>query len=447
MNSYVPRTIVGAQIAGGDLRVAVVRSGFGKKRLVSSFVVEGFVGMSSEERVAELVKMTDRHALDGSRIFLSLPASDGVVRELEFPLEIRERLPSAVELQVESLSPWPGEEIYWDMSWKDPDKKGKSLFVNVSILTRDRLDPWIELFRMSGLPLSGVTLSTLSVGHAATVLWPDVVPTLVIGVESEYVEGCLVHADRVHSVSLSESGPAAERAGKVIHRLSSLARTSDMERVRTVAHGSERGDLDEDNPPLPLEGARGDSGGMFGSLGAAFSGLGESPFAVNLVPPEQRFRSNRLQFVPTLVMLMLLIVAASVLIVREPYQFSNYGAALDSAVRDIAPRVRDLTDQEAELNALSEKYRVLSAHLQGGDQALETLRELVRVLPSDTWLSAFSLREGTATINGFSSSASEIQRLIEESSLFAGAEFTNALTRDDSGRDRFTLRFENGGGS
>ena len=75
------------------------------------------------------------------------------------------------------------------------------------------------------------------------------------------------------------------------------------------------------------------------------------------------------------------------------------------------------------------------------------LLELVRVLPPHTWLSAVSLQEGAATITGFSGSASEIQRLIEESPLFEDAEFASSVTRDDAGRDRFTLRFGVGGES
>jgi Tfp pilus assembly protein PilN len=447
MNSYIPRTVVGVEVAGQDLRVAVLRSAFGKRRLVSSFAVRGFVGMEAAERIQELVKVAERHALEGARIFLSLPESNGLVRELEFPLEVRERIRSVVQLQVEDLSPWVAEEVYWDMSWKDPGRAGKSLIVNVSILAREKLDPWIELFEAAGLPLTGVTLSTFAAGHAAKVLWPDAVPTLLVRLESEYAEGCLVTGRRIRSVSLAEGGPAPERTGRIIRRLRSLARMTSLESARTVAYGSGRGNLAADNPPIPMEGAAGDSGRIFGALGAALSGLGESPFAVNLVPAEKRHRSDRLQLVPTLALVALLAIVAGLLVLRGPYQWSTYASELDAQIRAIAPTVQDLTEQEVELNALSEKYRALSGHLEGTASTLESLRELVRVLPSDAWISAFSLQAGNATISGFSASASEIQRLIEESPLFGSAEFASSVTRNEAGRDRFTLRFIVGGDS
>ena len=168
---------------------------------------------------------------------------------------------------------------------------------------------------------------------------------------------------------------------------------------------------------------------------------------MNIIPSERRYRGNLAQLVPTFLLVLLLFLVGTALGLRGPYQWSVYASELENAIRGVAPTVLDLTDQETELNALSEKYRALSVHLAGGDSTLEMLWELVRVLPLDTWLSAISLQEGAVTITGFSGSASEIQRLIEESPLFEDAEFASSVTRDDAGRDRFTLRFGVGGES
>ena len=440
MNSFLPKTSAGFEVAGDDLRVTVVRSAFNKRRLISSFVVEGFVGMGTDERRAELEKVAQRHQLRNARAFLSLPESTGMVRYLELPVEVRESLRSAVEFQVESLSPWPTEEIYWGMSSKDRGKPGKPLRVTIAIITCKGLDPWIDLFSSASLPLTGATLSTLACAHAATELWPDDRPMVLLGLESEYAEGCLVHDGRMTSLRVDEAGSSTQRAAAMIARLASLARVENLENARTVAHGSNLENLDGDNPPLPVEGGVGRQRGLFGALAAALSGIGESPFAVNIIPSEQRHRSNQAQLVPTFILVLLLVLVGTALGLRAPYQWSVYASELETAIRAVAPTVRDLTDQETELNALSEKYRALSVHLAEGDPTLEVLRELVRVLPPDTWLSAVSLQEGAATITGFSGSASEIQRLVEESPLFEDAEFASSVTRDETGRDRFTLR-------
>ena len=395
--------------------------------------------MDRDERKAELLKMRDRPEMRGSRIFLVLPEAYGLVRQLEFPLEVRDRLRSVVEFQVESLSPWPVEDIYWDMGWSDPGKGAKSLAVSIAIIAREVLDPWIDLFESANLPLSGVNFSTLSSGHAARVLWTDATPTLLLNLEPEYAEGAVIQRDRINSISVSEPTPVAGRAGYIVGRLSSLGRMSEQADTRTLAYGSLRDDLGRDNPALPIDGAT-PAGRVFGSIAAALTGLGESPFAANLVPEDRRFRSNVGQLVPTAALLVLVAVVATGLALRGPYQWSVYASELEAAIRTIAPSVRDLTEQEAELNALTEKYRALDAHLSGLDRTLETLQELVRVLPPDTWLNSFALQESNVTISGFAASASELQRLIEENLLFENAEFSSSVTRDEVGRDRFTLR-------
>ena len=447
MNSFLPKTIAGFEVAGNDLRITVVRAVFNRRRLISSCVVEDFVGMGTDERRAELKKVAERHQLRRARAFLSLPESSGMVRYLELPVEVRESLISTVEFNVESLSPWPTEEIYWDMSLKDPGTPGTPMRVTIALIPREGLDPWIDLFSSASLPLTGATLSTLAWAHAATELWSDDRPTVLVGLESEYAEGCLVHDGRMTSLRVDEAGSSSQRAASMIARLASLARVVSLENARTIAHGSKLEDLDEDNPPLPVEGVVGRQRGLFGALTAALSGVGASPFAVNIIPSERRYRGNLAQLVPTFLLVLLLFLVGTALGLRGPYQWSVYASELENAIRGVAPTVLDLTDQETELNALSEKYRALSVHLAGGDSTLEMLWELVRVLPLDTWLSAISLQEGAVTITGFSGSASEIQRLIEESPLFEDAEFASSVTRDDAGRDRFTLRFGVGGES
>ena len=444
MNSFLPKTIAGFEVAGDDLRVTVVRVALNRRHLISSFVVEGFTGMVTDERRAELKKLTERHQLRSARAFLSLPESTGMVRYLELPVEVHEKLKSTVEFQIESLSPWPKEEIYWDMS-SDQGKPGNSLSVTIAIIPRQGLDPWIDLFESASLPLSGATLSTVACAHAATKLWPDDRPMIMLGLELEYAEGCLVYEGRMKSLRVDEASSSTQRAASIIARLSSLARVVNLENARTVAHGANREDLDKDNPLIPVEGAA-DKEGLFGALAAALSGVGKSPFTLNVIPLERRFRNNQARLVPTFVLVLLLVLVGTALGLRQPYQLSVYASELQVAIRAVAPTVRDLTDQETELNALSEKYRALSGHLAGGDFTLEMLRELVRVLPPDTWLSSVSLGEGTATIAGFSGRASEIQRLIEESLLFEDAEFTSSVTREETGRDRFTLRFTVGEG-
>jgi len=74
------------------------------------------------------------------------------------------------------------------------------------------------------------------------------------------------------------------------------------------------------------------------------------------------------------------------------------------------------------------------------DANLEALRELARVLPLDTWLTAYQYQDSTVTLSGVSESAASIQKLIEDSPVFRDAQVTSSITRDSYGKDRFVIR-------
>jgi general secretion pathway protein L len=124
---------------------------------------------------------------------------------------------------------------------------------------------------------------------------------------------------------------------------------------------------------------------------------------------------------------------------RDSYQNVGYSSGLESEIQKIAPQVKQVADQEAELNDLSTRLRAFTAALQTRDRNLEVLRELSRILPPTAFLSNYSYQDGSITVAGFASSASEIQSLLESSSMFKNAEFTNSVTRD-SDKDRFTVK-------
>ncbi len=105
------KTSLGIQISGKDLRIALLKSTFGKARLVRTTVIQEFAQMPVEEQKKKLMDLVRKERLSASRVFLSLPHHHGMVRQLELPVEVKETLKAALELQIETLSPWPAEEI------------------------------------------------------------------------------------------------------------------------------------------------------------------------------------------------------------------------------------------------------------------------------------------------------------------------------------------------
>ena len=433
------KSSVGVEIAGRDLRLAVLRSSIGKLRLLATHRIAGFLDLDEEAKKKAIRTLVRNSRIPGLRVYLTLPREHGIVRQVDLPSEMAQKLAEVVRLQVETLSPWPLQEIYWDFG-QEPQKKSRKLItITIAIVPRTILDPWIAFFKSVGFPLTGATLSSLAFGHGTNVLWKDDIPTIVLHQEQSYTEGIVVNGNRIAALT----APATEDTlpKPVIDRLLPVAKLASAEGSRLLVCG-EKPDASilVDNPRLPIESAKQEFTRDFGAIATALLPLKESTFKSNLVPLGLRYRESQLRLIPTYVLGILAVCIGVALLVRAPYQNTVYASRLDAEIKKVAPQVKEVASQEAELNQLSGKSRALTTHLQNHDYNLEALRELARVLPPSAFLASYAYQDGTITISGFANSASEIQNLLETSSMFKGVELTNSVTRDATGKDRFTMK-------
>jgi Tfp pilus assembly protein PilN len=436
------RSSVGIEICGNDARLAVTRSNFGKLRLVSVYRISGFMSLNDEERKKAIRTLVKRERIPTGHVYLTLPREHGIVRQVDLPSLMTQKLADVVKLQVETLSPWPLEEIYWDFA-QDQQKNRKFNTITIALLPRNLLDPWIAFFKSAGVPLSGAALSSLAYAHGAITFWKETTPSLILHREESYFEGVLVNGNRIAALTDSSghdsSADAPPDMSALVKRLLSVGKLSSADGARLVICGLNEASDIQQNPRLPLENAGPQSANDFGPIATALLALKDSPFKSNLVPPEQRYRESQLRLIPTYVLAALVILMGLVWLARDSYQNIGYSSRLESEIQKIAPQVKEVADQESELNDLSTRLRAFTATLQTRDRNLEALREISRILPPTAFLSNYSYQDGSITVSGFASSASEIQNLLESSSMFKNAEFTNSVTRDAE-KDRFTVK-------
>src|SRR2546426_5936891 len=257
----------GIEIGETDLTIAVVRNSFGKLRLVAVHRLNGFVTLSEDERRRTLESFIKANRLPTSRVYLSLPKEQGIVRQIQLPADIQKKLSDVVKIQVETVSPWPAGEIYWDFAAEKSTKDQKLITVTIVIIPRLHLDPWIAFFKSVRMPLRGASLSALSRGHGINILWKEPTPTIVLHGEQSYTEGTFVNGSRFAALT----APAEENGtvpAVLMDRLVSAAKLQSTEGMRLIVSGKLQVHAHE-NPRLPLEDAKPDSTRDFGAVGAA----------------------------------------------------------------------------------------------------------------------------------------------------------------------------------
>jgi Tfp pilus assembly protein PilN len=261
---------------------------------------------------------------------------------------------------------------------------------------------------------------------------------MVLAVENDHVEGTLIRDGRIFAATSAGADPA-QLVPSCASQLMRSGRLDSTDQVRLVAHGPNGSAAGLESVGLRIAGAAADTNAL-DAICAALLSLVRSGFRLNLIPAQLRHQRNYLRFVPTYALVALLALLGIFAWVREPYQQSLYAERLDAEGKRLAVEVRSVADQEARLNRVSERIKTLDALVRGRDANLEALRELSRILPPGTWLTSYICQDNVVTITGFSESAASIQKLIEDSPVFRDAQFTSAITRDVSGKDRFTVR-------
>src|SRR6266478_6073374 len=117
------RNSVGVEVGEKDLSLAVARSTFGKLRLRAVHRIADFVTFNDDDRKKAIQALLKKNRIPTSRVYLTLPRDQGVLRQIDLPAQLGRKLSEVVGIQVEALSPWPGAEIYWDFASESPQEK------------------------------------------------------------------------------------------------------------------------------------------------------------------------------------------------------------------------------------------------------------------------------------------------------------------------------------
>jgi Tfp pilus assembly protein PilN len=141
-------------------------------------LIRRFMG---KETVLKKIAVADAAALpqtigkSSNRTFLNLRREQGIVRHLQLPVDVQQDLKSALTLQIEAISAWPEQDVYWDyIVSKAAERKRDStqhreketprlLQITVVIIPKTVLESWLQTFEAARIPLAGASLAGFDV--------------------------------------------------------------------------------------------------------------------------------------------------------------------------------------------------------------------------------------------------------------------------------------------
>lgn len=404
-------TGVGIEIRGGDLQVTIAKMRLREIRVVASITIHDFRNRAALDWGSEYEAFLKEHASAHLTATVLLPRDEVIVRQLPVPGVKAKDLEAAIRYQIDSLHPYPEDTVTfgWARLPAEP-------LLLIGIAQRDVVDQYAALFAEAGIRAASFTFS------------PAVVYSVVRMAAAPPSEGFLVVEpldEEWEAYGESESRPL-------------FSATFDLPPERVVALAAAELRLDPEVEPVRLVELLPSPSQVPGEwnlsehlLSYATALVGACPWlalSANLLPREQRSRSSRTIYAPTVALAAMLLIMLVVLGAYGSVKDSSYRSAIESEIAkyaDDAARVQELDTRIEELRARREllrRFRNRTHH------DLNALLGLTVALPPPAWIRTLDITRTQIDISGEAPEADRLLELIDESPLFKNSEYTSQIS-------------------
>jgi Tfp pilus assembly protein PilN len=455
------KTGIGIEPRGNDLLIASLEGNFSGGTFTHFARIADYATRPADEVRREIQRFFREKGIGRDNIVLGIPRREVLLREIDLPAEVRDDLRQVLSYQVQSYAPTDEESYYFDHLPLDDGARAGKITVMLVMVRKSVVDGYLRL--LAGFELHPAVVIPASMGLANLFLagtkGADHKTCLLADCGTRSLEilalrgGKLVHSREAPGgdgrsrgdLLVDEVSEALSRMrlgpGDTIDRIVLTGESSAALREEIRARIPDSELLEESlRIAAPLE-TRGHLREAAATLGLAHTGSAGSPaLRVNLLPPEIRLRRMRWAHIPAAVLGGVILLLLAALALRPMVQNRVLASALDREIEALREPVGRVQALQREAEELERKAGAMEALLSSRNRNLEILQQLTLGLPSDTFLTSYSNRDGTIQLVGLSGSSSELIPLLERSPLLRDVAQKGTIYRDtQTGRDRFTF--------
>jgi len=462
LNKLLFQSGLGIYIHEGGLSIVHLKSSFTtiKVEKQADYLLDA--NKSIEDRllacpdlITDFIKSSNVTSAD---IFIGIPRESVILRDIEFPLAVKENLRSTLEYKIENYVPLKVENIYFDYQIIHEDKQLNQIRVLLVAVKKDILESYLRLKDRLGIGLTGISIASTAYVNFFS-YHPD------MSTEADYVfvhetdkEGgkklhlgvvinkllrysrCVKILDKEpESVLEKELKPVKEIVEDIANPVK-LFFMSDSKKspILTSLKGHELFDVHIPEPSL----AGISNPAMIPAAGLALRGVKKVPMQINLLPAQLRKRPGRMAFYIMFALIGLFIVSGVMWggskIMRQKLVLNHLKAETQRLMADI----ENIDSIRANIEDLEVRADYLDRLWRGNVPLIEVLNEITERIPETAWIQDLNYDERGVQIYGFADSASELISLLEASPVFNDVVFLSTITRGQDGKERFRIGFK-----
>ena len=415
---------VGIEIGGTDLEVAAARVRPSRIQVVGRITIHDYAARPAAEWGAEYARFLKSAGMGHLSATVMLPRREVIVRHVALPGVAAKDREGALRFQLDTLHPYGESEVCWGWS------RLSNTAALVGIARRDAVERYVQLFLEAGIAISSFSFSA-AVVHAA------------LRVNGAGLNG---HSEGFLAMSRTPAGAVEVYGESAARPVFSAEFDFSPERAATLALAELR--LAPDTQPRQLEEVlpRPDVNPVENDLSRnalpyATALAGVSPRlapAANILPLEHRRSSSRALFVPTVLLAVLLLMAAGAVAIYSSMADRRYLQKIQAEIAQLEPQARRVATLDRQIDNARARARLLDQFRNQTRADLDALNELTHLLAPPIWSSTINLTRDSVRINGEAPQAAPLLKLIDASPLFENSEFQQ-LGRTAAG-EGFQLR-------
>lgn len=384
---------------------------------------------------------------------LVIPKSWVILKVAEFPITVKENLHNVISFEMDRLTPFNPEEVFFD--YKVIKEDGGRLSLLIAAAKKDTILPYIEALQGKGISVRRITIGLSAManlsyysGKGGYTIFLDVGRK---SFESGLFDGPLP-VDYVYGDF--ETDDVRSKVEKIMDELQNFS-----ERIRPSGRLPEVLLLLRDNSiretlktgmnyPLKILGETdikiklSDTKDIpYVALGGLIESLSRDR-GIDLLSSGIREKKK----VPVLftTILVIAVVLLSLVYFITPLRIEERRLhAIEEQIAQKKAEARKVELLKKEVEDLRDEITSINNFKEGRTSSLSILKEMTLILPKNAWLTRFRITETNVDIEGYAGSATELLPKLEASRYFKKAEFSSPTFRDARmNADRFIIKME-----
>jgi len=414
---------VGIEINGEQLEVVAARVRPSRVRVLGRLTIQNFTGRPAAEWGAEYTRFLKSSGVGHLSATVLLPRREVIVRQVALPGVAAKDIEGAIRFQLDSLHPYGEEEVCWGWS---PLAYGAIL---VGIVRRAEVERYISLFTEAGILVSSFTFSAAAVHAAVRLNGAGHLSQGFVALSRSAAGGVEVYGEsQTRPVFSAEFELAAPRATSLA--LSELRLPPD-----TVAFN-----LQDVLPKPAVNPVENDL--SRNALPYATALAGACPWlapSANVLPPEQRRRSARGIFIPTIVLAAAVLLAGGGLLLNARYAERQYLRKLQAEIAALEPIAHHADALDTEIRQDRARIQLLDQFRNQTRADLNALNELTRLVEPPAWISNITLNHDSVRISGEAPQAASLVKILDSSPLFQNSTLDSSSKVSGGAGESYTI--------